>query len=140
MRQPPFPTPPFQELFHQFPCLGASEFVFSGFSHGKASAREVLSVVTDFVSSPASDALAMSVLKIKNGKFITIRKFKREMMLCAVEIQEEQENGTTWAGNSCVKQTLPALIYTPPEQTCCLLSLSCSTAGLYFDKRNKPCL
>ncbi|XP_056888082.1 uncharacterized protein LOC130525377 isoform X2 [Takifugu flavidus] len=35
------------------------------------------------------DALAKSVLKIDNGKFITIRKFKSEMMLCAVDTQEE---------------------------------------------------
>lgn len=58
-------------------------------------------MVTAFVSSPASDALAKSVLKIDNGKFITIRKFKSEMMLCAVDTQEEY--GTTWTRNSCVK-------------------------------------
>lgn len=102
-----------------------SGIVFSGFSLEKPSACEALCVVMAFVSSPASDALAMSVLKIKNGKFITIRKFKSEMMLCAVEVQDEEENGTTWTRNSCVKQvTHPALIYIPPEQKCCLLSLS----------------
>lgn len=46
----------------------------------------------------------MSVLKIKNGKFITIRRFQSKMLLCAVEIQDEQENGTTWTRNGCVKQ------------------------------------
>lgn len=38
--------------------------------------------------------MSMSVLKIKNGKYITIRRLKRTMMLCAVEIQNEYENGT----------------------------------------------
>lgn len=53
---------------------------------------------------PLLPATAMFALKIKNGKFITIRKFKSEMMLCAVEIQDEQENGTTWTRNGRVKQ------------------------------------
>lgn len=65
---------------------------------------EMLRVVTAFASSPVSDGLAMSVLKIKNGKFITIRKFRSKMILCAVEKQDEQENGTAWTRNSCVKQ------------------------------------
>lgn len=77
--------------------------------------------MTAFVSSPASDDLAKSVLKIKNGKFITIQKLKNKMTLCAVEIQDEQEKGTTWNQKNIL--THSALIHIPAEQQCCLLSV-----------------
>lgn len=47
-----------------------------------------------FVSSPVRDDVSMSAMKIKNGKYITIRRSKKTMMLCAVEVQNEDENGT----------------------------------------------